>query len=228
MLDLIVKDVVLTRWFLAILVPIYVAQLVGLSWTPPAFLLVTLLFTAIIAIGPLVVDEIQGTEILWCSLPLSRQDVVFARYGSTLLGIAGGLALSWIIARFVIGALAPGAPTAELLGPAAYAAFFLVLTLLAALFLPCYFLFGAGKGLLAFAGLCLCLLVALTLGAAAVSAYLGDGLSPSEWPRPDPEVVAAWSGRLSATIPVLLVVVALVASAASAVLAAGFYRRRDC
>jgi ABC-type transport system involved in multi-copper enzyme maturation permease subunit len=151
-IELVWKDLVAARWFLALLILFYSLQLAIMSYQVPLFILMTLLCTALLGFGSIGMEDVQNTESLWCSLPVTRREVVLARYLSTCTGLVLGLALSWLIGRLATRILvsASGRESAAQLGLEAYAVLLIVLFLLAALFLPCYFRFGAGKGLMVF------------------------------------------------------------------------------
>jgi len=232
MLSLVCKDVSAARWFLLLILPLFAVQLIGVAAAPPAFLVVTLLFSALLAFGFLGIDEIQGVEALWCSLPVSRLDVVLARYVTTLLGTVVGLGISWTVGRVAFEWMSrdPQGSTVHIEAPV-YASLFFLIAVAAALYLPCYFRWGAGKGLQVFSVIVLGLVVA---GAAAGSLLvsLADGAPTlAHLNNPDPLLVAAvekWIERWSAVVAVAMTVVALLGTCASAALSAWLYETRDC
>lgn len=211
MLSLLAKDLVAARWFLLAAFPLYVVQVATFQVSPPGAMIVTLIFTGLFAFGSLGIEEAQGTEATWCSLPVSRRQIVVARYLTTTIGIVLGLGTSWAVSRGTLGL------------PAQAGAFFLLLTA-ASLFLPGYFRFGMGKGLMLFAMLVLAALVAM-----AAIAFVVDGALLSE--PPDERRIAAagaWIEDVRWLLAGLLIAVALVGAAVSALLSAHWYRARDC
>jgi ABC-type transport system involved in multi-copper enzyme maturation permease subunit len=200
------KDLLLTRWFLLLVAPLYAVQLASLASSPPATALVMWMFTAILAFGPLAVEESQGTEALWNSLPVRRSDVVVARYLSALFGVVLGLVVAWAFARV----------------PVAFCGLtFAWLTLVISLFLPCYFRCGIGRGIAVFALLSLGLLVVMAVVGGLILRHAGGP------PEQAPELVASWIRARAAWIGAALALAMLPITAASAVLSVRFYERRD-
>lgn len=229
MIKLVVKDLALARPFLLVGVPLLALQLFGLAVSPPAFFLVTLLLAGLLAFGSLAIEEVQGTEILWCSLPVSRREIVFARYLTTLLGLCGGLGVSWATGRLATSGILGGVgQTAPRIPLAPYGVISILLLLGGALFLPCYFRFGAGRGLVLFAALIAGLAFLLTfLG--WVAALVG-GHSSLLRRDPDPETlrrVRGWLDVWALFLGAGLMAGALTIFAASAALAARVYELRD-
>jgi ABC-type transport system involved in multi-copper enzyme maturation permease subunit len=215
MLSLIVKDLIVARWFLLAILVLYAAQLAAMTVAPPAAIVVTLIFTSVMAFGSLGIEESQGTEVTWCSLPVDRRQIVLARYSTTLLAITLGLGISW-------------AASAGTLGLTVQSAAFFLLTVMASLFLPCYFRLGLGRGLAAFAIVSLGILVLLA-GAGALISFLTDGsafpdVSDEQWVA----AAAAWLQRMAPFVAGTLVATALAVAAVSALLSARWYSARDC
>lgn len=230
MTELVWKDVVGARWFLIGGLPVYAIQLVSMSFAAPAVLLTTIVYSAAMAIVPLVIDEIQGTESLWCSLPVSRRDLVLARYASVLGAVVAGLAISRLgvaaAERWIEPASGMDVPH---LGLGAYAAMFVLLALCAAAYLPCRFRLGTGRGTLAFTAIAAATLVAATALTAVVAWVVGDPALLTR--RPDAETLAAVEAWLAVWRVVLLAAALLVTAgvlAGSAALSVRFYAARDC
>lgn len=231
MLRLVWKDVAVAGWFLVAGIPLYAVQAVGMAAAAPALLFVTILFTAALAFGSIVIEEIQRTEPSWLSLPVSRRDVVVARYASTVLGTLLGLGTSWIAARvasawILADSRLPSAPA----GAGAYAALFAFFLLAGALFLPCYFRLGLGRGLLLFSGLSLALIVLVSLAGSAAVRLAGGPEALETLRLQDPERLAAaraWLDRWSSALAAGAVATTVVLFAGSAALATAFYRNRD-
>jgi len=213
MLRLVWKDVVVAGWVLLAALPLYAIQLAGAVAIPPVALLLTVVFTALFAFGSIVLEEIQGTETLWCSLPLSRADLVRGRYAATALGIVLGLVSSWGITRFASG-LVFGGSRAEAgpLGSGAYLVLLALFLFLGSLFLPCYFRFGAGRGLFVFGAVLFGLLVLCTA--------LGSVIPRS--------AVRALLSEHGSSLAVGGTALAAVAFGASTALSVRLYAKRDC
>jgi len=212
MSNLIVKDLIAARWFLLAILVLYVVQLATLTIAPPAAMVVTLIFTSMLAFGSLGIEEAQGTETTWCSLPVDRSQIVLARYSTTLLAILLGLGLSWAV-------------SAGSLGLAAQSSAFFMLTVAASLFLPCYFRLGIGRGMMVFAIVMLGILVLFAAVGALIS-FLANGSA-----LPDADSVAAVRAWLLPLVPfaaIALVTMALAMAAVSALLSVRWYSARDC
>jgi ABC-type transport system involved in multi-copper enzyme maturation permease subunit len=215
MLSLIVKDLIVARWFLLVILVLYAAQLATMTIAPPAAMVVTLIFTSLMAFGSLGIEETQGTEATWCSLPVDRRQIVLARYATTLLAITLGLSISWAV-------------SGGILGPMAQSSTFFLLTVMASLLLPCYFRLGLGRGMATFAIVVLGILVLLG-GAGALISFLTNG---SAFPdMPDKQRVAeaeVWLQRMAPFMASVLVATALAVAAVSALLSVRWYSARDC
>lgn len=231
MTELVWKDIMVVRWFLVILIPFYAIQLATFVQTP-LFFLVTASFTALLGFGSIAFEDRQNTESLWCSLPVTRREVVLARYLSTGLGIFLGLAVSWLVGR-IIAQLADaegGRDAATPPGLQAYVGLFILLGLFAAVFLPCYFRFGAGKGLLVFSAIgvgALIVIPVLLQLALLFAGYSNSLLDPELWAGgtagigpEERERLAHWAIGVTA----VLVTAAVLLSAA---LSVRFYEKRD-
>jgi len=230
MRSLIWKDIVVAKWLLAAAIPVYVGQLMAMADAPPMFALLTLLgavFFAVVSVG---VEETQRTETLWNSLPVSRSLIVYARYLTTLLGIGFALGASWIIGLAMAGWFQPDAGAAGPLGPRAYLTLACVLLLFAALFLPCYFRFGAGTGVQVFSALSLGLMILLSVAGSLVVLANGGAEALAELRDPSPERIEEMRRWLASSADALLAgltVTTLALTAWSATLSAQFYRSRD-
>lgn len=232
MLRLVWKDVAAAGWFLLVGLPLYVVQAVGMAAAAPALLVVTLVFTVALAFGSIGIEELQDTEVSWLSLPVSRRDLVLARYASTALGTLLGLGTSWVAARvawawILTGSRVPSAPP----GAGAYAVLFAFFLVAAALFLPCYFRLGMGRGLLLFSALSFALLVLVSLAGWAAVRLAGGPEAIEALRIQDPERLAAaraWLDRWGAALAAGAAATAAALFAGSAALSTTFYRNRDC
>lgn len=187
MLDLIWKDFVAARRFLLLVIPLGGVQLAVLASTPPIYPIAALTFAALLGFGSIALEASQRTELLWNSLPVTRDDFVTARYLVALIGITGGLLLGWILAQ--LAALPVSLPA---LGPAftnfsAHALMFGILVLSAAVFLPLHFRFGPGRAVIFFSAVALSAVVLVSLLAQAI-------LSAKGYPSPISDA-EAWRMR---------------------------------
>jgi hypothetical protein len=246
MLNLIWKDIAAARRLLLFGIPLGIVQLAVFA-SVGAFILPAALFVAaVLASGSIALEESQRTETLWNSLPVSRAQVVFARYVTVLLGILLGLGLAWAVGQ-VVGRLmaaaggVAGSPDtsmgitnpAPFASPVAMVPLFIVLVVTAALYLPFYFRWGAGRGAVilsavgAGALLTITLVVQWLLGE---SGYSSPMLQPGAWKTADPVAAAEFEARLREVIPWVLrasVAGSLVFFALSAVASWALYESRD-
>ncbi len=120
---------------------------------PGFYLLLTALFPAFLAIGPLLVEARHPTDRLWASLPIRRWELVAARYAAAFLGLGLGLAaaVAWTVPLAAVMPVRWPAPPPLLAGAAATTLAFLLVWMLS-LYLPFVFRFGPAKGPLVFAG----------------------------------------------------------------------------
>lgn len=229
MLDLVWKDVVAARRLLWLVLPLGAVQISVMSFVPGMYVMAALIFAALLALGSIAIEEYQGTELLWNSLPVSRGEFVAARYLTTLLGGAAGLILSWALAQTVTRMASGGAGgSSALLGLGAHAVLFALLLFAAAVYLPLYFRFGAGRALIYSSGIAVAGLILLYVATQLLLAATGYA-SPG-----DPEVrrallisvmdwVAPRFGRLLAG----LIATAAVATGLSLRVANRVYEARD-
>ena len=234
MLSLIWKDIAAARRILLLVLPLGILQLAVFASVGAFILPAALFFSAVLASGSIALEEAQRTETLWNSLPVSRGQVVFARYLTVLLAILFGLGMACAVGQVVGRLLAPGAADpAPFASPVALAPIFVVLTFTAALYLPFYFRWGAGRGavILSAVGvgslLIITLLVQWLLGE---NGYSSPMLQPGAWTEADPAARAEFEARLRVVIPWVLsasVAGSLVAFALSSVASWVLYETRD-
>jgi len=231
MLRLVWKDFAAAGWVLLAWMPLYAIQAASVASIAPALLIITVLSTAGLAFGSIGIEEIQRTEATWCSLPVSRREIVLARYAATATGIALGLGTSWaaaLAARWWIFT----APRHAFVPPGAgaYATLLALFLFNAALFLPCYFRLGAGRGVMLF---CLLVLALLALGSVLgwLAVQAAGGAEALEALRArDPERIAAakeWIERWGGFLAGGLAAGAAMLFVASAALSVSFYSRKD-
>jgi ABC-type transport system involved in multi-copper enzyme maturation permease subunit len=162
------------RWLLWLVVPLGAVQVAVLSFHPLGYALAALFFSAVLASGSIAVEEYQGTELTWNSLPVSRGQVVAARYLTTLVGMLGGLAVSWAAALPVaLVESRPDAGAGAMLSFDAHAVLFGLLALAAAVYLPLYFRFGAGRSVIYFMAIAVATLIVVSLVARLIMTASG-------------------------------------------------------
>jgi ABC-type transport system involved in multi-copper enzyme maturation permease subunit len=164
MLDLVWKDFVAARRWLWLVFLLGTVQIGVMSFRPLSYVAAVLIFSALLAIGSTWIEEYEQTELLWNSVPVSRGEFVAARYLTALIGIAVGLSFSWVLAQLVTrtaSSVADG--PAALLSLESHLVLFGLLLFAAAIYLPLYLRYGAGRGLLYFSGIALALVIAVSL-----------------------------------------------------------------
>lgn len=198
MASLIWKEFVAARLLLWLVIPVGAVQLTVMASTPPLYPLAALTVAALLAFGSIALEETQRTELLWNSLPVTRGELVTARYLTVLIGMTVGLALGWAIAQVAVRPLATNAAgSAAFTGLAAHAFMFGVLAFAAAVFLPLYFRLGAGRGVVSFSAVAVgALIIASLAGHALLSAkgYPSPISDPAEWKEIWPELSARLAG----------------------------------
>jgi hypothetical protein len=146
MLNLIYKDLRVGLPFLFVLVAMFVLGSVG-AVRAPVFFWVSLVFAATLMLGLSQMDWRHGVDRFVHSLPVSRNLVVYARYGTALLGGAVTLAIAGTAGVLRGLALdAAGLAWPRLISVDVALAWVLLFALIVALYLPCYFRWGHGKG----------------------------------------------------------------------------------
>ena len=146
MLSLIYKDLRVGLPFLVVLVVMFILGSAG-AVRAPVYFWVSLVFAATLMLGLSQMDWRHGVDRFVHSLPVSRDLVVYARYGSALLGGALTLAIA-AIAGVLRGAALDtvGRAWPRLVSVDVALAWVLLFALIVALYLPCYFRWGHGKG----------------------------------------------------------------------------------
>lgn len=210
MLSLVWKDFVVARRFLPLLLPVGVVQLTVLASIPPIYPIAALSFAMLLATGSIVVEESQRTESLLNSLPVTRGELVTARYVSSLLGTTAGLALGWVVAQLAARPIA-----ADAFGPtmftslSAHGFMFGAMMLSLAVFLPLHFRFGPGRAVLLFLAVAVAVIMIVSLLAQLLllaKGYPSPISDPDGWRAAAAEVLgratewtAARLGRLLAS-----------------------------
>ena len=149
MLRLIQKDVRVIAAFgwliMSLVAPSYLVPAMLAARAGGAFLWVNVAFGAAAIVSVCLLDARSGADRFIHSLPLTRTDVVRGRYGTAvvlalivmLVGIAFGL---------TAGLASPDGVWPRWLSPDVGLAYLVVMALLIAVYLPCYFRWGYGAG----------------------------------------------------------------------------------
>lgn len=234
MLSLVWKDVEVARRWLLLVIPLGLLQLATFASFGPIFLPAVFFFAGLLAFGSIPLEEGQRTESLWNSLPLTRGQIVMARYLSVLVGMTVGLGLSWSVGQVTtrIMPAGTGGPS-PFVGFHAHALVFMLLALASAAFLPFYFRCGAGRGLILFSatavGALLILSVLLQI-VLHVKGYSSPILDPGSWKEAAPELqakLAAWLRPRLGRIAGFFVGLSVCAMALSSLISWKLYETRD-
>jgi ABC-type transport system involved in multi-copper enzyme maturation permease subunit len=230
MLDLVWKDVSAARRFLWLIFPLTAVQIGATSFVPGVYAMSVLTVSALLAFGSLAVEEYHQTEALWNSLPVTRREFVAARYLTTLLGSAGGLALGWALAHGVMLLDTTGvAQRSALLGVGAHLVMLGALALAAAVYLPLVFRFGAGRALLYFSGIAVAALIVgsfVTQWILVATGALASTTDPAAW-REFLARAPAWVEPRSALLVTLFLAAAALAVGTSMLVSQRVYATRD-
>ena len=146
MLSLIYKDLRVGLPVLAVLVVMFILGSAG-AVRAPVFFDVSLVFAVTLMLGLSQMDWRHGVDRFVHSLPVSRKLVVYSRYVSALLGgaltltIAGTAGMLRGMAFDTVGLAWPRMVAADVA-----LAWVLLFAAFVALYLPCYFRWGHGKG----------------------------------------------------------------------------------
>jgi hypothetical protein len=230
---LLAKDLRLLRPWAWLIVPGHAAFAVNGVFSPELLFWVNAVLAVAVTVVLLTIEWGFDAERFVASLPVSRAEVVRARYASVLAvalvatplyGIYGHALTATAIGRDRLPRIwsghTPGWESWE-----GCLAFFLVVTLASFTFLPFHFRLGLGRGCAAFAALALAVALPGGLAARPLGGGDGSGTLPGE-------ALRAGLSRLSAAWdPWLTVAVALAATAAvgalSCRLSIRFYDQRD-
>lgn len=152
MLKLLVRDFRVVRWDLWLLAAIYAVMAIPASRHAQALFVVGVALAIVLVVAVPGLEWMFDTDRFVCSLPVSRATLVLGRYLSAFVAVALGLAV-WmgsaaLLSRRFAGADPNLSQWVSLDGAVAYC---VILTLVVALFLPCYFRYGLGKGAAVFA-----------------------------------------------------------------------------
>jgi hypothetical protein len=231
MIGLLLKDFkvgALFLWLIGLIYLLVVVQFVVFGHDAPLFLASIALAASLVA-SVLAVEWRVEADRLVCSLPISRSIIVRARCLSILAAGAVSLVL-WVtgglIGETLVGRAGSGAPLwATFEG---VVGFCLIIVVLAALYMPCYFRFGIGKGSAVFAFLLIPLAAAEVAGSLAAGS-LGPRAAVDAVPGSLVRHAAAQAHHSLGAIGAL-VLCSLVGAAllwASVALSTRFYEKRE-
>lgn len=164
MLRLCLRDVIVNKYIWLVTLPFYLVYGAIFFRTNVGFLLIHVLFSLGLVIGMLAVEEMNGTDRLFCSLPLKRATIVAARYLSSFLIGLFVLALFLLYGSFLDSTMNGAALD---FGPvkarSAAVSYLIFLTLAFSLYFPFYFRFGTAKGAFYFSAFIFCVVGPLVI-----------------------------------------------------------------
>jgi hypothetical protein len=219
MLRLLVRDFRVVMWDLWLLAAIYALVSLNAARHAPAFFMLGVVLAAVLVVAVPAMEWMFDADRFVCSLPVSRATLVVGRYLSAVLATGLGLAVWMGSAALLSARLTSADPNlsrwVSIDGAVAYG---VVAVTLVAIFLPCYFRFGLGKGAAVFS-VCVMALSAILAGLRwVVRGSMGDAsLDPS---AVDPDVVRNLARLFWIGVVATLTVV-------SAALSIRFYQRRE-
>ena len=147
MLNLVRKDLRSTALYLCGIVPVMALTSVGGLRTGERFFWWAVIMAAVLVATPIALDWSEGADRLLHCLPVSRRDVVRARYLSSVVLSAASFAISMLVASLFAWAVAArGGSWPEWMCLETALAFLIVASASTALYLPCVFRFGFGVG----------------------------------------------------------------------------------
>jgi hypothetical protein len=219
MLKLLVRDVRVVMWDLWLLAAIYALMSITAARHAQAFFVLGVAFAAVLIVAVPAMEWMFDADRFVCSLPVSRATLVLGRYLSAFGAIALGLVV-WMGSAALLSSRYTGADPSlsrwvSVDGAVAYC---VILVMLVAIFLPCYFRYGLGKGAAVFS-LCVMALSAILAGMRwTVRASMGDAM-------PDLSTVDFDAVRVLARLFWIAVVAGF--TMASAALSIRLYQRRE-
>jgi hypothetical protein len=212
MLRLVSKDLKTGRFYLLMLVAFFSLQGHIFLLVGSGYLAFSILITAIIAVGSIIIDSVHRGDFLLMSLPISRATCVRGRYLTALMAVV----LGWIMNVGLGCLLLLILPNAKLhwsilLSIEWFLAYFVLLAVILTTFLPFYFRYGIGRGsFLFFLGLAALLIVGTVVALAAGASR--DILTESLKHLDGGAVRAVEQIENAVSLPVLLVSLALLLS----------------
>jgi hypothetical protein len=145
MLSLIRKDLGVVAAFCALALPIYLVGVVSAARAGGVMFWVNVAFGVTLMLSVCLLDTRNGAGRFTHSLPVTRAGVVRARYGTAI--VLAGFALGVGVLVGAVVRLAPAdASWPRWVAPDVGLAYGLVMALIIAIYLPCYFRWGLGAG----------------------------------------------------------------------------------
>jgi hypothetical protein len=232
MLRLIRKDIRVIAafgWLIAWLVaPSYLVPAMVAARAGGAMLWVHVAFGAAAIVSACLLEARSGADRFVHSLPVTRADVVRGRYGTA---VVAALIVMGVGAAFglVVGAASPDGAWPRWLAPDAGLAYLVVMAIITAVYLPCYFRWGYGAGSVVAAMLLAGLVLAGDAAGSAARMDTAGGQAQPGLPRGlvmrlTAAAVGQW-GLVAASFAAFAVAAMLLA--ASAAIAARAYRNRQ-
>lgn len=234
MINLVRKDLEAAKLLLLLVLPLGAVQLGFFASTGPIYFPFAFLFAGLLAVGSIPLEVSHQAETLWNSLPVSRGEIVVARYATAVLGILSGLAAGWgagWAATMLLSSLGSG--RIPFPGLPAHALLFSLLVLGVAFYLPFVFHWGAGRGTMRCVATWVGILLLLTIGVQVLLFLRGtSGLvfEPGSWQETAPrlrESLAAWLRPRLAALLSMLTAFSLAALVFSCLLSRRLYEKRD-
>ncbi len=150
MLKLFRTDLTVCAAFLWVVVPLYVITAVTTSRVGGVFFWINVTMACQVLVGVSMLDWKNETERFVLSLPVTRAMAVRARYATAVLIGLSSLAVGTLVGLARGFALAMrGEPWPRWMAADVGLAFVLVFAFVVAIYLPCYFQWGYGKGVVA-------------------------------------------------------------------------------
>ena len=186
MLRLIQKDIRVIAafgWLIAWLVaPSYLVPAMVAARAGGAILWVHVAFGAAAIVSVCLLEARSGADRFIHSLPVTRADVVRGRYGTA---VVTALVVMGVGAAFglVVGAASPDGAWPRWLAPDVGLAYLVVMAIVAAVYLPCYFRWGYGAGSVVAAMLLAGLVIAGDVAGSAAGMATAGGHAQPGLPR---------------------------------------------
>lgn len=148
MLDLIKKDLIISKNFIFIILPFYFLYAAVMFRFDNVYLLVNMMFTMFLSAGITIIEDRYPADLFLLSLPVDRKTLVKARYLSSLITAGIGMIL-YLGYGFILDRLFKDKTTmfVELLTPESIVVFATVLLIMLAVFYPYYYKWGLWKGM---------------------------------------------------------------------------------
>lgn len=238
MFKLVAKDFRITRlfWvpalFSAAVILLMAYESAGMMLSAGIFL--ALILNALL----LLVEDRHHTDVLYGALPVTRRDVVIARYLSAGTLAVISMVLLYLVTVGIMTFLGDqGIHLRPLTSPGCALVFFVITGLLMSLFFPLFFRHGFGKAVIGFLIICLAGSIVLTgffrLLEPALAAFVNRGGDAGGNPIVSgPALIVPLIGKIQSTLglagfAVLTLAATALAVAVSMCLSIRFYERRD-